>query len=250
MIRMLKMNIRRFGQLDYRTKEALNTLSTNLSLAGGNIKKIMLTSCHAGEGKSFISMNLMRSFAELGLRVVLVDADIRASRLASTYDIQVDDDPAKRSMGLTSYLAGWNTLDDVLGMTDIPNAYMILAGKTVMNSLSLLSSAKMQELLDELSHRFDLVLVDAPPVGTIIDPARIAESCDGLLVVVQSGSVVVQELADVMRQLEKTRCPILGTVLNMYDEQRYGDRYYYHKYSYYNRYTEGRKKTAKNKRGK
>lgn len=245
---MLKMEIGRFGQLDYHAKEAVNTLCTNLSLAGGDFKKLMLTSCRPEEGKSFIAMNLMRSFAELGLRVVLVDADIRASRLIGTYDIQVDAEAGKKPMGLSAYLAGRCGLQDILGGTNIPNAWMVLAGKTVINSLTLFSTPRLGILLDELAANFDIVLIDAPPIGAIIDPARIAENCDGILLVVESGSVVIQELAAVMKQIEKTKCPLLGTVLNKYDDKRHGNSYYY-KYGEYGKYSrvEDRKRPAKAK---
>lgn len=246
---MLKLEICRFGQLDYHAKEAVNTLCTNLSLAGGDFKKLMLTSCHPEEGKSFIAMNLMRSFAELGMRVVLVDADIRASRLIGTYDIHIETENGKNSMGLSAYLAGRCGLSDILGSTNIPNAWMVLAGKTVINSLSLFSSPRFGLLLDELAKNFDIVLVDAPPIGAIIDPARIAESCDGMLMVVQSGAVVVQEFASVLKQIEKTKCPLLGTVLNKFDDKQYGRGYYYSKYGSYGKYyrDDSRKRSAKTK---
>lgn len=246
---MLKMEINRFGQLDYHAKEAINTLCTNLSLAGGDFKKLMLTSSHPEEGKSFVAMNLMRSFAELGLRVVLVDADIRASRLIGTYDISIEAEEGKKPMGLSAYLAGRCSLEDILGSTNIPNAWMVLAGKTVINSLSLFSTRRFDTLVNKLAENFDIVLVDAPPIGTIIDPARIAESCDGMLLVVQSGAVVVQELASVIRQIEKTRCPLLGTVLNKFDDKQYGNKYYYRKYGSYGKYyhEDSRKRPAKTK---
>jgi len=233
---MPAFEIGRFGQLDYYAKEAVNTLCTNLSLAGGDFKKLMITSCHPEEGKSFIAMNLLRSFAELGLKVVLIDADMRASRLCGTYDIRIDGSKDKKPQGLSAYLAGRCELSDILGSTNIPNAWMILAGKTVINSLSLLTSPRFGMLLDELASEFDVVFIDAPPIGTIIDPARIAESCDGMLLVVHSGSVVIQEMAAVIRQIEKTKCPLLGTVLNMYDNKRYGNKRYYNKYGSYGKY--------------
>ena len=138
----------------------------------------------------------------------------------------------RRSCCTSLYLAGRCSLDDILGITNIPNAWMVLAGKTVINSLSLFASPRFNTLLNDLAAKFDIVLVDAPPIGTIIDPARIAESCDGMLLVIQSGSVVVQELSDVIKQIEKTKCPLLGTVLNKYDDKMYGKKYYYNRYSY------------------
>ena len=233
---MTTMQIRRFGQLEYQAKEAFNTLCTNMFFTGADIKKIMLTSTLPSEGKSFIGMNLMRALAEQGKRVVLVDADIRASALQGSYEIKAITDDGSKYAGLTSYLSGSCTKEEILAVTNIPNAWMILAGHNVSNSLPLLSSPRLGELLDWLSERFDVIIVDAAPAGTIIDAAQIVTNCDGTLFVVESGQIRRQELKETIMQLEKTGKPVLGTVLNKYDERKYGNRnYYYHK-SYYSKY--------------
>lgn len=240
---MQKYEILRLGELDYHTNEAFNTLCTNLSLAGGDIRKILITSCQAGEGKSFVSINLMRAFAELGMRVVLVDADLRASMLMGDYEIHSVEQRSRERVGLTNYLAGRCSVEAILGSTNIENAYLIPAGKTVMKSLAFLRSSRLQDMLDQLAERFDVVLVDAPPVGLIIDAVRIAELCDGTLLVIESGSVSAREIRDVEQQIEKTGCPILGMVLNKYDELRYGGRYYSNRY--YDRYQQAEKNTKR-----
>jgi len=232
---MQKYKISRLGELDYHTNEAFNTLCTNLSLAGGDIRKILITSCQAGEGKSFVSINLMRAFAELGMRVVLVDADLRASMLMGDYEIHSVEQRSRERVGLTNYLAGRCSVEEILGSTNIENAYLIPAGKTVMKSLAFLRSSRLQDMLDQLAERFDVVLVDAPPVGTIIDAAKVATVCDGTLFVVQSNAVSRSHLSSSLRQIEKTGCPVLGTVLNQYDDRVYGNKYYYSGDYYYNR---------------
>lgn len=229
---MVDMKISRFEPLAYQANEALNTLCTNLFFTGGDIKKIMITSCHPQEGKSFVAMNLMRSLAALGMKVVLVDADIRASAIQGVYGVQISTTDGQGYSGLTRYLAGRCQADEIIGKTDIANAWMILSGRNVTNSLPLLSSLRLKNLLDALAKQFDVVLVDAPPVGTIIDAAKIAGACDGTLFVVQSGGTSHHELTMAIQQIEKAGCPILGSVLNKFDERQYGDKYYYHK-SYY-----------------
>ena len=82
---MKQLKITKFAPLDYAGSEALNTLSTNLSFVGENVKKIMITSCHASEGKSYLSMNLMRTLAQRGIKVALVDADLRRSMINTDY---------------------------------------------------------------------------------------------------------------------------------------------------------------------
>lgn len=235
-IAVLNFEIRNFEPLEYQVHEAFNTLCTNLSFAGDDCKSIMLTSCFPSEGKSFVAMNMMRTFAQLGLRVVLVDCDLRASQLQSRYKIQTESDQADfRYPGLTRYLAGRCTLEELLGKTNIANAWMILAGRSVNNSLPLLNTSRLKKLLETLSQRFDIVLVDAPPIGTIIDAAKIAPACDGTLFIMESGLVSRSKFFSALRQIERTGCRFLGTVLNQYDDRLSSNKYYYSG-SYYYKY--------------
>ena len=226
---MNALTIRRFPPLGFACSEAVNTLCTNLSFAGENVKKIMVTSCHASEGKSFLSMNIMRTLAKLGKTVVLVDADLRRSMISSKYALQFEQE---QSSGLAHYLAGMATENEIVYATNIPGAYMVPVGREVSNSLPLLVSPHFDELLTSLAKKADYVIVDAPPLGAIIDAAEIAKSCDGTLIVVNYDSVRRQELINVKEQLEQTECPILGTVLNMVKFDNYLSKKYYYK-SYY-----------------
>lgn len=230
---MNSLSIGRFAQLGYATGEALNTLCTNLSFTGENIKKIMITSGHAAEGKTYISMNIMRTMANLGKTVVLVDADLRKSMMVSKYRIQFAD--PERKYGLAHCLAGKADLDNVIYKTNIPRAYMVPVGRTLSNPLTLLNSERFGQILDALAQNVDYVIVDAPPVGLVIDGAQIAKSCDGALIVVSYNAVRRQELIDVKEQIEQTGCSILGTVLNMVEYDNYLNRKYNYKsyYSYY-----------------
>ena len=224
---MKKLIIGQFPSIGYAVAEALNTLCTNLSFSGENVRKIMITSCHASEGKSFLSMNIMRTMARFGKSVVLVDADLRRSMIDAKYGLQY---PAgSEKWGLAHYLAGKVDMDDVIYSTNIEGAYMIPVGREVSNPLPLLNSQRLEMLLNELAQQADYVLVDAPPVGTVIDGAQIAKSCDGTLLVVSYNTVRRQELMDVQAQLEQTGCPILGTALNMVAYDSYLSKKYYYK---------------------
>jgi Mrp family chromosome partitioning ATPase len=135
---MNQLRISRFATLDYHAKEAINTLCTNLFFTGGDLKKIMITSCRPREGKSFVAMNLMRSLAGLGKKVILVDSDIRASALVGAYGIQT----RGKQNGLAHYLVGLCDIEDIVCSTNIDNASMVLCGRHVSNSLPLLNSPK------------------------------------------------------------------------------------------------------------
>lgn len=223
---MVDMEIRRFTEPEYPVANAMNTLCTNLSFANG-IKKIMVTSCHPQEGKSYIAIHLLRAMATgLGLRAILVDADIRASALRGTYGIKIATN--KAYSGLSGYLSGSCEIEDIIGQTNIPGADLILSGKTVMNSLPLYNSSHMEQLLNRLASEYDVVIVDAPPVGTIVDAAKIAALCDGTLFVVASGGVRARKLKEAVAQIEKAGCPIIGYVLNKSKERNRDNNYYYY----------------------
>ena len=232
---MKQLKITKFLALNYAENEAFNTLSTNLSFAGANVKKIMITSCHAAEGKSYLAMNLMRTLAQRGIKVALVDADLRRSLVNSDYGLQFEGG-RNDGKGLSHFLAGMVGMDEVIYQTDIPNAIMVPVGRDVPNPLALLTNHDFAELLDMLAKMADYVIVDAPPVGMVIDAAEIAKACDGTLIAVNYNDVSRQELLDVKQQIEQTGCPILGTVLNQVDYDNYMGRKYYKSYSKYGKY--------------
>ncbi|MBQ6595656.1 MAG: CpsD/CapB family tyrosine-protein kinase [Clostridia bacterium] len=233
---MNSVKINKFPALSYATDEAINTLCTNLSFAGSNVKKIMFTSTRAGEGKSFLAMNVMRTMAKLGGRVVLVDCDLRRSTISGRYGFQFRDE--EHRSGLAHYLAGMAELEDVLYETNVYKACVIPVGRDISNPLRLLNSVRFKRLLDTLAERFDYVIVDAPPVGTVIDAAQIAKFCDGTIVAVAYNAIGRRELQEVKAQLEQTGCPILGVVLNMVEFDDYLSKKYYYRnyYSYYGEY--------------
>ncbi len=246
---MKTIEIRRFAPLSYAGQEAINTLCTNLTFSGENMKCIMFTSTHASEGKSFLTMNVLRTMAKNGKRVVLVDADLRRSYIASRYGFRHEE--TENQWGLAHYLAGMASEVDIVYATNLEGAYVVPVGRTVTNALPLLNSTRLKTLLQHLSQQFDYVFVDAAPVGTVIDAAQIAKSCDGTLLVVNYNSVRRQELVEVKNQLIQTGCPIIGTVLNMVEFDTLMSKKYYYK-SYYTRdaYVKGSGKKKKSDKQK
>ena len=123
----------------------------------------------------------------------------------------------------------------------------------VSNPLQLLSTGRMPELMEQLRSSFDVILVDSPPAGVVVDAVEIAKYCDGALIVVSYNRGKKQEIGDVKAAIEKTGCKVLGAVLNDVDFDAYSNRKYYYKserYTYYykNQYgAHGGKKTAQKK---
>ena len=175
------LNITRFPALDYACTEAMNTLCTNLSYCGTDIRTILFTSRYEQEGKSGIAMNVMRTLAGYGKRVLLVDADLRCSTLARRYRFNY---ARREALGLAQYLAGMCELEDVIYQTDLNGAYILPAGRDVLNSMQLLASSRYGEMMRMLKESFDIILVDSPPAGVIVDAVEIARHCDGAVLVV------------------------------------------------------------------
>lgn len=233
---MNSLEFTRLPKLEFACNEAMNSLATNLAYCGDNIKTVMLTSRYADEGKSFLTLNLMRTLASLGKNVVLVDTDLRRSRLVSHYGVKFHED---RNKGLAHYLAGICEMDDVVYQTNIPNGYMVPIGREVESSLQLLSSYRMQPLMEVLAQEFDIVLVDTPPVGVIVDGLEIAKYCSGALVVVSANRGHKKDITEVVRQIKNTGCPVLGAVLNNVEFDSFTNRTYYYKSERYSSYYYG-----------
>ena len=228
---MRMMSLRAVPKLDYATTEAINTLATNVIFSGAEYKTIMMTSCSANEGKSFVTFHLAEKLASLGYSVMLVDADLRKSVFVSRYDA-VTQGPL---LGMTHYLAGRCDLEDIQYRTNIENLSIIPIGKEVINSLPLLNSAGFAGMMKELRQSYHFVLVDAPPVGVIIDAAMIANICDGTLFVVTNERVSKRELLSAVQQIQKSGCNVLGVILNKVEMDTHKSKKYYYK-SYYSHY--------------
>lgn len=226
--------INQLDPLDYAGIEALNTICTNLSFAGNKIQKIVFTSNTASEGKSYMVMQILQNIARRGHRVILIDADLRRSFTVKRHRIETEGE----MLGLAHYLVGQCKLEDVVYRTNLYDACIIPAGRDVSNPIALLDSEYFTEMLDRLSQEFDMILVDAPPIGMIIDAAEIARNCDGTVFVVQYNKTHLRELNNCKRQMEQSGCPILGCIVNKVKYDTLSAKRYYSK-GYYNQYTSG-----------
>lgn len=233
---MQYLEITRPPRQDFASREALNILATNLSYTGENIRTVMLTSRYADEGKSFTSLSLMQTLGSLEKRVVLLDTDLRRSRLVSHYGIRFHRD---KPNGLAQYLAGNCEMDEIIYQTNFPNCWMIPIGRTVESSLQLLSSSRMAPLMAALDSQFDMVLVDTAPAGMLADPLGIAKFCDGAMIVVAANRGRRKDINEVSQAIRKTGCPVLGVVLNGVEFGAYTSRKYYYSSERYSSYYKG-----------
>ncbi|HIV16365.1 MAG TPA: polysaccharide biosynthesis tyrosine autokinase [Candidatus Alectryocaccobium stercorigallinarum] len=210
---------------EYQITEAYKTLRTNLQFCGEEKKVIALTSCTPNEGKSTVSFNLALSLAEAGKKTLLIDADMRKSVLVG------ETKPSQQNLqGLAHYLSGQSVLQDVIYMTDVPNLCIVYSGPFPPNPAELLNGNKFNSMLQALRKVYDYVIVDTPPIGSVIDGAIIAEKCDGSILVIESGVISYRFAQEVKDQLDRSGCPLLGAVLNKVDMSNSGYGKYYGKY--------------------
>jgi capsular exopolysaccharide synthesis family protein len=214
---------------DYRLTEGLNQLKTNLAFCGKDIKVITITSSVQNEGKSSVAFDLSKTMAEGGKKILMVDADLRKSVLAAKYHIQGID------KGLSHYLTGQAEIEDIIYETETEGFYLSVAGPLSPDPTSLLDSDQFQKFIDKVREDYDYVIIDAPPLGVVIDAAIIGKYCDGAVLVIEQGVIKRKVVQDVIKQLKRSKVRILGAVLNKVDERigAYGAYDYKYSYSYY-----------------
>ena len=214
---------------NFYVREAYKTLRTNVrfSLSGTACKKMAITSGLAGEGKSITILNLAISFAEAGSKVLLIDADLRRPTMAK---LLIE----KASPGLSNVLAGLCRPDDAIRSSAFPNLDIIFSGEIPPNPSELLGSERMKNMLEEMSHRYDYILIDCPPVAIVADVCVLADQLDGVLFLVRTDRTEKDAVTRGLKQLEISGAKLMGFVLNGGSKERGG--YYGKKYKYKNKY--------------
>jgi len=202
--------------------ERFRTLRSRLHQIAGTqkLQRLVVTSTVPAEGKTFVAANLAQSIVrQPERRVLLIDADLRASRLHLCFG-------AHRTPGLAEYLQGEADMCSVIQKEEGANLCIIAGGREVSNPSELLSNGRLRGLLDGLTPLFDWVILDTPPTMPVHDASIIADACDGVLFVVRAG-VTDNELAS--KVVEEFRDKnLVGVVLNRMERgMGYGGYYYY-----------------------
>ena len=211
-------------QNDYFYEEAIKTLRTNIQFTGTEVKSIVITSCYPNEGKSDVVFQLALEIGKMGKKVLVLDADIRKSSYISRFQVK------QKTAGLSQYLSGQSGLQDIVYSTNFRDVDIIFAGPAAPNPSELLAQESFASLVHTMRGKYDYVLVDTPPVGSLTDAAVVARQCDGAILVVESDLVSRRVALKAKQQLEMSGCHILGAVLNKVDIKK---NKYYSKYSYY-----------------
>lgn len=200
------------SQMDSRTGrgEAFRTLRTNLRFVDidNPPQTVVVTSSVASEGKSTTACNLAITLASAGVRVILVEGDLRRPRVADYMGLD-------GAVGLTDVLIGRAALDVVLQPWGNSTLSVLASGPLPPNPSELLGSAQMGELLKAMQARADIILIDAPPLLPVTDAAILGRECDGALVIVRYGKTTREQLTRSLGALGSVDARVLGTVLNM-----------------------------------
>lgn len=195
-------------QAEHWDETSIKTLQANMQLYGKNMQTIMFTSALPQEGKSSIAFYLARTLAQSGKKTILVDADIRNSVLLTRYETE------GAVVGLSQYLSGEILLGDVIYETDEKNLSVIFACSDPFKQLEFLEAEPCQKMFEVLKAVYDCVIVDTTSMKNVIDVSVLAQNCDGVILVVESGAVSRRRAQKAQRQLEQAGARILGVVLN------------------------------------
>ena len=221
------VNLANLKKGNYSYEEAIKTLRTNIQFCGSSIKVIMLESAVPNEGKSSMSFSLASSLAQIGKKVLLIDADIRKSVMVSRYQLD------KEVNGLSQFLSGQKNKEEIIYETNLNNLNIVFSGPYSPNPAELLEEPVFSLLIQAARAEYDYIIIDTPPMMNLIDGAIIANHCDGAVLVIESGKVSYRVEQKIKKQLEKSGCRILGVILNNVnlDSGRY-----YGKYKKYGKY--------------
>lgn len=209
-----------FSDLDYQFLEAFRSLYTNIHLlsAGRTIRSLLVSSAVAGDGKSTVALHLAATAAAVGQRVLLVDADLRCPQLHAKLGL-----PNVRGLG-DAISTDLSLNDAIQRSPNQDNLFVLTAGQIPPDPIKLLSSKKMQYLMEQFQAFFDLVIYDTPPLGGLADAHLIAAHTDATIMVVQIGKTDRSQVRRVLEELKISGASVLGIVANGCKNDRHSYR--------------------------
>ena len=211
--------------------EAYNSLRGSLlySTSQGLPQIILVTSAQESEGKTTTCMAISSGFARMGRRVLLIDADLRRPSLHTRMTIA-------NKRGLSNLLTSSDQLEQTMVRSDQPNLTLLPAGPIPPSPTELLSTGRMEDILQAAARQFDVVVIDSPPILGLADAPLISALVDGVVIVVEADRSRRGALKSALRRMRAMRPVLLGAVLTKFDPLRAGNSYSeyfgYHHYQY------------------
>ena len=207
--------------------ETYRSLRTSLQFADVDkpVKSVIITSANPGEGKSTTVANLAIATAQMNLKTLLVDSDLRKPVLHSLFGYD-------KKPGLIDVINNGTLTDEFLHKTNIDNLWLLTCGSVPPNPSELLGSQEMRELQQQFLSQFDYILYDTPPIVAVTDAVVLSRIVDSLALVVNFGETTAQSVLHTINILRQVNTKISGVILNNVDIQsRYGSHDYNHYYS-------------------
>jgi len=205
---------------DSRSAESFRALAANLKYVAvdRDLQVVMMTSSAPHEGKSSVSIGLAAALAESGHGVVVIDADLRRSSVATQLQLE-------GAVGVTSILVGDATFDEAVQHSESMNFDIIAGGSPAPNPGQLITSHRLRDIVEEARSRYEYVIVDSAPALVVSDALRLADLADGVLVVARSGRTRRKQIAAVLATLKSTHKDVVGIVLNAVKRNERGPYY-------------------------
>lgn len=215
------------GDVWFGVREAYRTIRTNLmfSVAKKGCKVIVISSSIVGEGKTTTSANVAFSIARSNHKVLLIDLDLR-----KPYVYKLLKKP--NAPGVTNYLSGFNSLEEILHKEACPNLDLICAGTISPNPGEMVASEGMLKLLEDMKPKYDFIIIDTPPVNLVSDTLSLIQHADGLVLVVRPKYTAKKDVQRAIEQVNFVGGKILGIIANGVQEKKRG-------YGRYGRYGYG-----------
>ncbi|WP_435770493.1 polysaccharide biosynthesis tyrosine autokinase [Nocardioides sp. SYSU DS0651] len=203
--------------------EAFRLLRTNLQFIDLDHQPrcLVISSAVPGEGKTMTSTNLAVALAQTGRNTLIIDADLRRPRVASTLGL----DPA---IGLTTALVGKTEIHDAIQVHEASGLHVLASGAKPPNPTEILQSKITQDLIRRLRSSYDMVIIDAPPLLPVADASVLAKLADGVIVVVRHGKTTRDQVGEAIKRLDQVGARLYGVVVNMVAKRAVGSYYYYY----------------------
>jgi capsular exopolysaccharide synthesis family protein len=201
--------------------ESYRTLRTNIQYSSidKEIRSIVVTSADPKEGKSTVTGNLALSFAQNGKNVIIIDCDLRKPSIHKKFNIS-------NLCGLSEVIIGKETLDKVIQKYK-SNVHILPSGKIPPNPAEMISSTTLSNLLEELKDKYDILIIDSPPLGAFTDGQILATKVDGTILVLNARESKMESVKEAKNLLNKVGANIIGLVINRVSNNKKKYDYYY-----------------------
>ena len=200
-----------------------------LSASSSAPRALVVTSCNPGDGKTTSTCNLAIALSRGERKCVLIDCDLRKPRLHRVFKVS-------NRRGLTNYLTGSATLEEITNATEIPNLYLMPAGPTPPNPCDLISSEAFRKMIEVLRQQYQQIVIDSPPMIGFADARLLSAVSDGVVLVFKHHSTTREAAKLGVQMLVQNNSQILGSILTMVKKDRMGYGAYHGYYKYYNKY--------------